>query len=168
MTLDDIKDRCDEVGECWIWKMSLKTGVPAVRIPTSEDPKRPLVNVRRWMAIQQGKSVDGLFATTKCCDPLCVNPEHIILMTRKQLSKRAGATMSRNETPARRAKRTAARVRRGDIKIGPEIARQIRNSDKTTKEWAAELGCSPNTVWLVVAGKTLVDHTGPFAGLGAR
>lgn len=165
MTLDDIKARCDEVGECWIWKKSLQAGVPAIRIPTADDPKRPLVNVRRWIAVQQGKKVDGLFATTKCGDPLCVNPEHVVLMTRKQLGKRAGATMSRNENPARRAKRAAARIRRGDIKVGPEIARQIRSGDKTTTQWAEELGCSRKTIWLVLAGKTWIEHNSPFAGL---
>lgn len=165
MNLEDIKSRCEEVGECWIWKLCLQAGVPAIRIPRTIDPARPLVNVRRWWSIQQGKNVAGKLATTSCRDPRCVNPDHIVLLTRKQLQQRAGETMMKNETTARRARRAAARIGQGDTKIGPEIARQIRDSDRSSRDWAQELGCSPKTVWLARTNKTWRDLTSPFSGL---
>ena len=166
MNLDDIKARCIEEGECWIWQGSVSPGdVPSMRLPGSVDPERKLIGVRRWIAQQQGKQIKGLYATTSCKEKLCVCPDHVIVMNRKSLQKRAGKTMTKNQNPAAVARRVSARIRSGNVKIGYEVARQIREDDKSAHEWAKELDCSVSTVFNVRSGKTWRDYSSPFAGL---
>lgn len=166
MNLETIKGRCIEEGECWIWQGSLSPGeVPSMRLPTSIDPDRKLVAVRRWIAEQQGKRIDGLYVTNSCEEKRCVCPDHIVVLTRKKLQKRAGKTMTKNQNPAMVASRAAARVRAGNIKIGYDIAREIRASEKPAHEWAAELGCNVSSVFQAKRGSTWKDYSSPFAGL---
>lgn len=166
VNLETIKARCIEEGECWIWQGSVSPGdVPSMRIPQAIDPKRPLVGVRRWIAQHQGKQIAGLFATNSCEDKRCVCPDHVVVMTRKRLQKRAGKTIRKNESPAVATTRVQARIRSGNLKIGYEKAREIRLSDKPAEEWAAELGCHVTTVFQAKSGKTWRDYSSPFAGL---
>lgn len=166
MTLDDIKARCDEVGDCWIWKDSMQGGdVPAMRLPGSVDPKRKLVSVRRWIAELQGRQTKGLFATNSCKQKRCVCPDHIQLLTRKNLQKRAGQTITKNQNPAAKIARVIAREKAGNIKIGLENAIAIRTGDKPVEQWAKDLNCSESAVWRAKRGEVWKDYNNPFAGL---
>lgn len=166
MNLETIKARCIEEGDCWIWQGSVSPGdVPNMRIPQAIDPKRPLVGVRRWIAQHQGKQIAGLYATNTCQDKRCVCPDHIVVLTRQKLQKRAGKTMTKNQNAGTMARRVQARVRAGNLKIGYDKAREIRQSDKSAEEWAAELGCHVTTVFQAKSGKTWRDYSSPFAGL---
>jgi len=166
MNLEIIKSRCIEEGECWIWQGSVSPGdVPSMRLPRSVDPDSKLIGVRRWIAQHQGKQIDGLYATTSCEDKRCVCPDHVVVMTRKRLQKRAGKTMTKNQNPASIARRVSARVRAGNVKIGYAIAREIREGDKSAEQWARELNCDISTVFQAKAGSTWRDYSSPFAGL---
>ena len=33
ITIQEIKDRTDEVGECWIWKRGTTSGYPQLKVP---------------------------------------------------------------------------------------------------------------------------------------
>ena len=166
MTLDDIKARCDEVGDCWLWRDSMQGGmVPAMRLPGWFDPSRKLVSVRRWIAEQQGKPVKGFFATNSCRDKRCVCPDHIQLLTRKNLQKRAGQTITKNQNPAAKVARVLAREQAGNIKIGMENAIAIRTGEKSAEQWAKELDCSVSAVFRAKRGEVWKDYSSPFAGL---
>lgn len=166
MTLNDVKARCDEVGDCWIWRGSVQAGdVPAMRLPVAVDPQKRLVAVRRWVAENQGRVTQGLFATNSCQDKKCVCPDHIQLLSRKQLQKRAGKTMTKNQNPASKMARVRARIRAGNIKIGPENAIAIRESDKPAEQWAQELGCSVSAIFRAKRGEVWKEYGNPFQGL---
>lgn len=166
MTLDDIKARCDEVGDCWIWKDSMQGGdVPAMRLPGSIDPKRKLVAVRRWIAELQGRQTKGLFATNSCKQKRCVCPDHIQLVPRRVLQIHAGKTITKNQSPATKIARVRARVEAGNIKIGLENAIAIRASDKPAEQWAKELGCSVSAIFRTKRGEVWKEYGSPFAGL---
>lgn len=72
LTLKTILDRCDEVGQCWIWKHSCNgSGVPNAR-----DGKRTvLVRRRAWELYHNRAAKKGYFIVAMCQHALCVTPE---------------------------------------------------------------------------------------------
>lgn len=166
MTLDEIKARCDEFGDCWLWRGAMQGGnVPAIRLSYKIDPKKKVVSVRRWIAQSQGKSVKGLLATVSCKDKRCVCPDHIQLMPRKILNVRIGQSIAKNQTPARRFNAANARVLAGLTKMDMATARAIRGGGKSAKKWADELGCSVSAVHRTIRGDSWKEYASPFAGL---
>jgi DNA invertase Pin-like site-specific DNA recombinase len=124
-----------------------------------------MVPVRRWIARNVlGLKVDGLLASTKCGNPLCVEPSHIEMKTRAKLQKDTSDRLQYQQNPVRNYKLAlAARARSPH---SPELIEKIRNMEGTHKGIARELGISFDVVNRVKNGTGYKTYTNnPWAGL---
>lgn len=72
LTLKTIKDRCDEVGSCWIWKQGCNSG----GCPNARDGKETVVVRRRSWELHHGRAAKRrYFIVATCHHALCVSPE---------------------------------------------------------------------------------------------
>lgn len=149
-------------GDCVVWTGSVDSyGCPIMRKPGS----RKLRQVRRIKLEEAGKRIDGLFATVKCDNPLCICDDHIIAMTRKQIQRRSSKQGKFARSPAQRQK--MAEIRRAASKITPEIVDAIRVCGLTTKAAGKTYGISQSSAAQIMAYKSWKTYSGPFAGLMA-
>lgn len=154
MTLEEIYARCTEDGDCLIW-----TG-PAnnYRHPTLSGAA-----VRRivWRLLH-GEIPDGKLVTTNCGDSLCLCKDHLVLTTKSEVSLKVA---QRHDYALRKAASNARTAREKFGLITMDIARDIRESDKTGVALAAELGVSVYLISNVRTHKSWREHSNPFAGL---
>lgn len=157
--LQALKDRCDEIGDCWIWTGSDNgSGHPKVRVAGISRSARRFV----W-EIVNGAIPLAKMVTPSCKDRACLNPDHLVLTDKSKVSLAAVC-------PTMTLKKSAASARTNRAKFGKitmDIARQIRTSDKTGRDWAKELGVSVSLVSLVRQNKSWVEHSSHWAGLMA-
>lgn len=161
ITMEFIRAKSHEDGDCLIWDGGKGSDVPYMRVPN----KRALIPVRRWIAINHlGLKVDGLLASNKCGNPHCVDPAHIKMMTRKQLQQFTTSRTKYQQNPARNYKLAlAARARSPH---SPELIEKIRNMEGTSKGIARELGINFSVVTEIRMGRSYKAYTNnPWAGL---
>jgi hypothetical protein len=170
--LDDIKSRCEEVGECWEWRGAF-TGpkgrnTPCMKLPAALDQKRPTVSVHRFVFELENEVRPGNLVWRSCCNRACVNPEHQKQGTRKQFAN----FMKRNgsyKPSALRIARTTAKRRSQATKLTMEKAREVRlaQGQRSAKELAAELGINPSWVWRIWRGEGWKEEANSVFGIRA-
>ena len=150
VTLQIIKSRCAEDGDCWIWQQSLNS----MGYPQMCANGKPGQMVRR-LAVQlsgrvlkPGYRVVSICAGTKCC-----NPDHLRLWTSGMVMERAYESGKRS-TQAEYLKRRQHAVQQGITKLNMELARAIRADEGTHLEVARRLGVHKKTVYEVRRGNT--------------
>lgn len=146
-------------GDCWIWQGALQASgqVPSMRWGNS------VINVRRLLLLAQGRKIDGLVVTYTCGHRLCVQPDHIQVMTRKSLQRRTAREMPLASQLARNVK-LSARERARSV-LTPEMVEQIRLSSETGVALAPRYGVTPSAINDIKAGRTWRDYGNPFLGL---
>lgn len=161
--IERIRRRIEEVGDCWEWTGALQPNAPT---PVMRYGHRTS-QVRRFIAQAQGKSLDGKVATCKCRNELCVNPEHVIVVTRKRLQELLAKEHKHQANPVRMKK--LADKARLKSKLNPEQVEEIRNADGSQRSIARRYGITQAAVSSIKRGRTWKDYSNPFAGLfGAR
>lgn len=164
ITLKTIHDRCDEVGECWIWKDAVgKQGYPIMRL-------RPggCLLVRRVAVALDGRPAAARQPVTCTCDEKrCCNPKHLKPSTPSAVAKAAAARGSFS-TRSRAAKIAAGKRSSGAAKLTLEQAREIRASEDTGPVLAERYGVNRSLIGSIRRGVAWRDYSDPFAGLGAR
>jgi len=157
--LEYVKARSEEIGDCWDWKGALQAcgTTPMMR------HQGKTISVRRLIMQDQGFEVEGKVATCTCGNHLCVNPEHLELITRKRLTKRVASKINRSISVLRMAKISS--VARQHSKINKQIAEEIRQAEGTQREIARRFGVSQATVSVIKRGLTWRDYNNPFAQL---
>lgn len=157
MRLMRIHANCMECGDCLLWQgKTSQAGHPSLYDGTGR---------RKVWEAAHGPIPKGKLVTVDCGQLLCLNPEHLKLTTRSEVS-----TLS-NARPDVRAKRIASNARTNQARLGKitmAIARQIRADERPGIEWAAEIGCSPALVSHVRCGRAWKEARNPFAGLMTR
>lgn len=165
MTLEDIKARCEEVGECWIWQGT----VLRKRFPVAKANNETLYPKRLAWAAHHGKPVpDGMCVVNrpaKCHDPLCCNPDHLAAVTKRQVLQQV-VDDGKLHTTKTRAKIAAAK--RAGSKLSDQAVHEIRFSDEPVAVLAARHGISETYGHMIRRGDSRKDYSSPFAGLGAR
>lgn len=164
ITLKDIKDRTEEVGECWIWQQgTTKQGYPIMKPRGCK-----CQTVRRIVMHLQGKNVAVRQPVTTTCDErLCVNPAHLRASTLQAVARKAAA-QGKIGGPRLGAAIAAARRRLGLTKLTLEDAAAIRVSTDSPDAIAARFGVNASQIKRVRRGEAWKDYSSPFAGLGAR
>jgi len=163
VTMKFIESRSHEDGDCLIWdgaKGSSKTeGVPYV------NDNRKLIPVRRWIALNVLKlKIDGLLASTSCGNPLCVEPSHLKIKSRKMLTTDAAMRTQYHKNPARNYKLALAARKRSPH--SPELIEKIRNMDGTHRAISRELGINFDVVNRIKNGTGYKEYkNNPWAGL---
>lgn len=154
-----IRSRCEEFGDCWEWQGALQSAgvTPMIHY------KQRVISVRRLIAEHQGQEVKGKVVTYKCGNELCVNPDHIQVLTRRKLSKKIASELKYHTNPVRMKKLSDRAREKG--KLNWELVCQIREATGTQREIAARFGISQATVSVIVRGITWREYTNPFAQL---
>lgn len=146
-TIDDIRARCTDLGDCWLWQGGKSsTGHPMLY----GELRRVLVRRYVWQLLGHELPAKPLVLKATCGEVLCCNPKHLAVWTRSQLVAEAYAS-SRN-TDAEYGARFAARVKQG-TKIDMQKARAIRADQRTSDAVAAEMGISASMVRKIRSGQ---------------
>lgn len=158
--LEYLRARSEEVGECWEWTGALQSarGSPVMRHERVTQP------VRRVIAIELGMQVKGRLATVRCCNSLCVNPGHVVVLTRKQLQQRTAKVtqMHANPTRCRKLAQTARRT----AKLTEAQVAEIRALEGLTqRQIAARYGIAQATVSAIRRGVKWKDYSNPWLQL---
>lgn len=160
-TAEWIWSRCHEDGDCVLWDGAVARGGG----PAATDPETgKTAPVRRVLMRALGFDLEGKVATTSCKHPLCMARGHLLALTRKQLQKRTGPSISANVV--RNAK--LAEIKRARSYLTMEIVRDIRASGMRATDAAEHWGIPLQTAARVIRHDTWKDYSSPFAGLGAR
>lgn len=154
-----VKSKCEESGQCWEWNGAVQTHghTPTMR------HNGVVGSVRRFLAIEMGKKVEGKIVTQKCGNPLCVNPDHIAVMPRGELQRRISKTINYKVNTAR-AKKISDKSREG-AKLTVEKAEEIRQSTQTQRLIAKAYGVTQATISCIKTGRTWRDYKNPFAAI---
>lgn len=163
MTLEEIKARCDEVGECWIWNGAVSsTGYPIAKI----DGKCQLVRrVAFGFKLGSAKLLPRQPVVAKCDDKRCVNPACLKASSTQEVSQIAGKA-GKMSSLAKGAK-IAAFKRANMAKITMDVARSIRMSTETGPVLAARYKIDKALVNRIKNGGAWRDYSNPFMGLMA-
>ncbi|WP_315125266.1 hypothetical protein [Comamonas antarctica] len=165
ITLDDIKARCVEEGDCWIWQGA----VSDAGYPIMKRYGGPCLLVRRVaiaLAGREPKPRQPVACT--CDDKRCVAPAHLKLSTWSKVGKTAAAKGSYSGK-ARCAKVSAGRRANGNLKLNAEIARTIRESVESGPVLSARYGVNRSLINAIKRGDIWKEYANsPFSGLGAR
>lgn len=155
-TYAELVERCLDDGGCLIWQGATNG---------AGYPKYGRAAVRRmaWeLAFGPLKKSDLVTVTCGCS--LCVEKTHLKKTTKGEV------TSISNSRPAVQLKRAASLAKTNRVRIGKitmDIAREIRNSEKSGLELAAELNVSTSLISNVRKNKSWRDYSNPFAGLMA-
>lgn len=157
--IERIRRHIEEVGDCWEWQGAMQSAAP---VPVM-NYKQSVMPVRRLIAIERGVIVKGKFATYRCGNQLCVNPDHVIVVTRQKLQKRIAAETKYQINPVRMQKLATFARARGKLTL--ELAQAIRDAEGSQRDIAKRFGVTQATVSVIKRGKTWRDYTNPFTQL---
>lgn len=157
--LSRIETHIEEIGDCWEWTGAMQSNAPTPTINFN----RKAQPVRRALAEAMGKPIEGKLVTCKCRNELCVNPDHLLVVTRKRLQEMVSKESKFTSNPVRMRK--LADKARAHSKLNLELVAEIRDADGSQRQIAARYGISQATVSVIKRGKTWRDYTNPFAQL---
>lgn len=162
-TIESLKARTIEEGDCWLWQGYKANGTPQVSSPRPER-KGKMYSVRRLMReLDSGRQTpDGHYVTT-CDNPACVNPEHVKFMSdRHHLARIASIT---RHGSSKSMKLRKFKIASGIAKLSEEIAHEIRLSDESGPVLAERYGVNRSLISKVRRGDAWRPLSNPFGGL---
>lgn len=162
LTPQDLLDRSDEVGECWIWNQATSdAGYPIMKVRGCGCRL-----VRRLAAELAGHELKPRQPVVTTCDEKkCVRPEHCLPSSNQAVAQKA-ADAGAFSQPQRGAKIAAGR-RAKSAKLTMEQAMEIRNSTEVGHVLAARYGIDKSRVNAIKRGEAWKDYANPFTGLFA-
>lgn len=162
-TVESLRARTIEVGECWEWQGYSAHGTPQVFAP-SEGSKRRMVSVRRlFRELITGQAQPDGFYSVSCGNVECVNPDHTLFRTGrnhyKSMAKQVG------KSPTRGLKISQYHRTSGRAKLDESKAQEIRLSNESGPVLAERYGVNRSLISSVRRGTAWKCLTNPFRGL---
>ncbi|MDE2100285.1 MAG: hypothetical protein KGL39_23745 [Patescibacteria group bacterium] len=160
MTLDDIKDKCIEEGDCWIWQGYVsEQGYPYSN-------KRGLVSqqIRRVVVHLSGRDIKGHNIEATCDNKKCCNPAHLKLSSHSKIAKKAAPSYINHPVRIEKLRQSKMHL----AKLTMEKAREIRASDEPGPVLAARYGVDKSLISSVKrnrAWREVSASSNPWAGL---
>lgn len=156
-TLDDVRARCEEVGDCWEWQRAINSErVPQVHCNGMPRPARRVA----WEMVN-GPVPTGMVVTNRhsCKNFRCVNPAHSKAVAAKVVLT---ANLQGANNAARKAK--IAATKRKQMGVGADVVAAVRADASATKasDLAIDLGVSEATIYKL---RRQALAASPFAGL---
>lgn len=152
------RKRCIEDGDCWIWQNACSgNGTPKVHIGKKQQ------GVRRVIGEMLGLNIENKIVTNKCGNHLCICPDHILIVTKRQMAK---LIVERTGFPYRleRRKKISDKARTWG-KLNIEQVAEIRNSDETYVQLAEKYGIAKATVGGIKNHDVWKDYANPWGAL---
>lgn len=165
-----VKLRVIEEGECWMFQQdsSRRRKGPSIKIFDDDQPR--MVDIRRHIMHLAGKIPDGegylgkRFVMSTCGERQCVNPAHIKMGNRAEITKQSIKLLRWHHSPTRRARLQMAAA--GRRKLGPDQVAAIRVDTRSQRAIAADYGVSIAVVRRVRDGSAYASvGVGMFTGL---
>jgi len=165
MNLDQLKAKCNEVGDCWEWITTARS-VARKRHPMTKLDGKPVLLRRHAYELVHGEMDAGRYLVPHCGNACCINPEHQQVLSERQKNKLGGKRAAKS--PTRAGSVAVAKRAQSTTKLSMEIAQAIRASDDPCDIEAAKHGVHPSRVTQIRRGQGWKDYSNPFSGLGAR
>lgn len=158
-TLASLRARCDEIGDCWIWKGATDGhGKPSARhAGKGTNPRRVVRALKDGHPIQPGELV-----VATCHNPRCISPACSVRTDdkgRARIANEGGAYSN----PAKN--RRGAMTKRAKSWITEDAVAAIRAA-RTALEASQQTGVSLSHSKAIRRGAARKDYTSPFRGLG--
>lgn len=161
-TIESLKARTVEEGDCWLWQGYKANGTPQVSHPRPGFTSK-MYSVRRLMRdLVTGKPTPDGHYVTRCDNSDCVNPQHVLFRSDEQHMKIIGRTTG-NLT--RSMKLRKFRISIGHAKLSEQIAQEIRLSNESGPALAQRYGVDKSLISKVRRGTAWRVLASPFAGL---
>ena len=159
-TVESLKARTVEEGECWLWQGYVANNTPQVNADGRMVPVRRLMLQLAGIALRPGV----VFCGCKCGNALCIRPEHVVQRDKMAHLSAMGKAAGQGAAYAERiAKLTQARRARSKLTI--EIAREIRQAEGSCREIGERFGVDKTIVARIIRGEAWKDAANPFGGL---
>jgi hypothetical protein len=158
-TLEGLKARCDEVGDCWIWKGAHDGKGRPICVH-----KGKRISPRRLARqLTDGREVQSnLVVGCKCGDIKCISPLCSMTTTIQKVHKLAAQRgVYQNAARDRRMVLTKRAASRYSDKV------ETVKAAASAKEAAKQTGMSISHAKAIRAGRAWRDFSNPFAGLAA-
>jgi DNA-binding transcriptional regulator YiaG len=154
-----LRERSTEIGNCWDW---LGATQGPYRMPVM-NVGGAVVSVRRYIARTMGLLLEERrVATFSCGNRQCVNPRHVVVMSRAELQARTGSQAALHINPVR-SHRLAQSARRHS-KLSPEQVAEIRATEGVSQcALGAKYGVSQATISDVRREQTWRDLQVPWS-----
>jgi hypothetical protein len=164
-TIESLKARTVEEGDCWIWQGYKANGTPQVSHPRPGFSSK-MYSVRRLMRdLVTGKPTPDGHYVTRCHESSCVNPDHVLFHMDDQHMKRIGRTVSTSANITRSMKLRKYRIRIGHAKLSEQIAQDIRLSNESCATLGERYGVDKSLISKVRRGIAWKVLANPFQGL---
>lgn len=159
MTLADLLARTRACGDCMEWTGPVHRGRANAPLFTRKNQK---VYARREVAHLSGKLIAGRCVTTACRNPLCVNPDHLRVVSRAVIQRRTAAS---GAWTGIHIKMKVAAAKRAVSKLSQEDVRAIRMSAVPVPELAQHYGISEAYTYMILRHQSRIEYETPFVGL---
>ena len=159
-TLESLKSRCIEEGNCWIWQGACDGhGRPQTRHDGRVWYVRRLVRT-----LVDGKPVPAdRSAACKCGNAGCVSPACSVVCTTKEKARMAAQRQAYGRPDKLRR---MTETKRAQSRITEEMVREIRDMDGPASRISEVMGVSLSHVKAIRSGRARVDYrSNPFASL---
>jgi hypothetical protein len=159
-TLEAIRARCDEVGDCWLWRDGTNSsGHPSARFGC----KAWLVARFVYLELLGKTLFAGNVVSARCRQRRCVSPLCMVQRSRSQCTARTYVDGTRDVTREHFTRRAAA-LRQGLAKLTLSQAREIRArraDGERALDLAREFGVCRGAVDNVVSGRSWREPAAP-------
>lgn len=140
-TMDDIRARSDEVGDCLIWNGSIcNNGYPRCHCDGDTRQLRPFV----YGKILGKELRAGYRVSTRCGSKLCLSEHCLVIRSNKLIATLSAEKRMRNPISMQRCREGAKRA--GHAKFDSAMAEEIRSAPGTRRERAQRYGCDESTI----------------------
>jgi len=157
-TVEGLRARCIEEGDCLLWQGYFAVGTPMV------SDNRKMTSVRKlFTQIITGEAKRGGFFVAGCGNRSCVEPTHTVWRTQRNHAM----AMNKKINGSASAKLiNSARISATKRRVSLEAIRDMQNSSERTVVLAERYGLSKAMVNMYRSGKAGATlATNPFAGL---
>lgn len=142
-------DRCDEVGECWIWRQATsKQGYPRCGMTGYN----AYAHTAAWLIVR-GEIPAGHQLTNTCGHRRCIRPAHWLPMTQAQRSRML-ADQGAWHGPDRIAKIAAKARAKGKLDEGKAAYIREARGTKTADELCAEFSVNRTVIYRIWRGQS--------------
>jgi hypothetical protein len=146
-TMDDIRAKCDEVGECLLWKGAVDAyGYPRAHIDGRSQLLRPFI----WREIQGKELRKGYRLSIRCGNRLCLGESCLVMRSYKIVAQLHGEAAKQNPLMVARFREGARKS--GLSKLTADIAAEIRASGASDEDVALRYGICRSTAGRIRRG----------------